>query len=193
MGMPASTDRYWTPTDLEQFPERDGNKYECIDGKLFVTPAPRPVHAIAQELLREHLHHALYAAGQTLRVFDATQDVRATATDQVQPDLFVLRERASATMRLDAPGCVVLIAEVLSASTAKRDRGIKRRLYQRIELPEYWIVDVDARCIERWTPDATEADVRRDVIKWTDPVSGAMVTIDLLAYFATVWGESTPE
>ena len=91
MGMPASTDRYWTPADLERFPEKDGNKYECIDGKLFVTPAPRPVHAIAQELLREAFYRALQKAGHTLRVFDATQDVRPTATDQVQPDLFVQR------------------------------------------------------------------------------------------------------
>ena len=189
MGMPATTDRYWTPADLARFPERDGNRYECINGELFVTPSPRPVHVIAQELLRGELHQALRAAGQSLRVFDATQDFYPTAADLVQPDLFVLRERATANMRLDRPGCVVLVVEVLSPSTAARDRGIKRALYQRAGVPEYWIVDVDARSIERWTPGATSAEIRHEVIEWRDPVSEAAVRIDLPRFFAEILDE----
>lgn len=192
MGMPATTDRYWTPADLAQFPERDGNRYECIGGELLVTPSPRPVHAIAQELLREELHQALRTAGQTLRVFDAEQDFCPTATDLVKPDLFVLRERATASMRLDRPGCLVLVVEVLSPSTAARDRGIKRLLYQRAGVPEYWIVDVDARTIERWTPDASSAELCHEVIEWRDPVSGAAVRVDLPRFFAEVLDEGLP-
>ncbi|MDP1857621.1 MAG: Uma2 family endonuclease, partial [Gemmatimonadaceae bacterium] len=192
MGMPATTDRYWTPADLAQFPERDGNRYECIGGELFVTPSPRPVHVIAQELLRDELHQALRAAGESLRVFDATQDFLPTAKDLVQPDLFVLRERATASMRLDKTGCVVLIVEVLSPSTAARDRGIKRLLYQRAGVPEYWVVDVDARRIERWTPDASTAEICHDVIEWRDPVSEAVVRIDLPRFFAEVLDEGPP-
>lgn len=189
MGMPAPTDRYWTPADLAQFPEGDGNRYECIDGELFVTPSPRPVHAIAQELLRDQLQQALRAAGQTLRVFDAVQDFRPTAVDLVEPDLFVLRERATASMRLDRPDCMVLVVEVLSPSTAARDRGVKRLLYQRTGVPEYWIVDVDARTIERWTPDATSAQICREVIEWRDPVSGAAMRVELPRFFAEVFDE----
>lgn len=192
MGMPATTDRYWTPADLEQFPERDGNRYECIDGELFVTPSPRPVHVIAQELLHEQLHEVLRAAGHRLRVVGATQDVHPTATDLVQPDLLVLRERATASMRLDRPGCLVLVVEVLSPSTAARDRGIKRLLYQRAGVPEYWIVDVEARRIERWTPDASNAEVCHDAIEWRDPVSDAAVRIDLPRFFAEILDEGLP-
>jgi len=186
MGMPATTDRYWTPADLAQFPERDGNRYECIDGELFVTPSPRPAHVIAQELLHEQLQEALRAAGHRLRVVGATQDVHPTPTDLVQPDLLVLRERATASMRLDSPGCLVLVVEVLSPSTAARDRGLKRLLYQRTGVPEYWIVDLDARRIERWTPGASVAEIRHDVIEWRDPVSDAAVRIDLPRFFAEI-------
>lgn len=193
MGMPATTDRYWTPADLEQFPERDGNRYECIGGELFVTPSPRPVHVIAQELLHEHLHDALRTAGHRLRVVGATQDFHPTAGDLLQPDLLVLRKRATATMRLDTPDCLVLVVEVLSPSTAARDRGVKRLLYQRAGVPEYWIVDVDARIIERWTPDATTAEVCHEVIDWQDPVCGAGVRIDLLRFFAEVLQELPTE
>jgi len=192
MGMPATTDRYWMPADLARFPERDGNRYECIGGELLVTPSPRPVHVIAQELLREELNQALRAAGESLRVFNAEQDFHPTATDLVQPDLFVLRKRATASMRLDSPGCVVLVVEVLSPSTAARDRGIKRLLYQRAGVPEYWIVDVDARRIERWTPDASSAEIRHDVIEWRDPVSEAAVRIDVPRFFAEVLDEGLP-
>src|ERR1035437_8183750 len=52
MGMPATTDLYWLPADLEQFPEDDGCKYECIDGVLLVTPAPGMVDAAAVGAVR---------------------------------------------------------------------------------------------------------------------------------------------
>ena len=188
MAMPASAHRYWTPADvLAEFPESTSTRYECIAGELLVTPSPRPAHTAALGLLHERLVIPLLAAGQSLRLFTTTTDLHPTADALVQPDLFVLRERGSAAMRLDAPDCVVLIAEVLSPGTAGRDRGLKRRLYQRIKVPEYWIVDVDARCVERWTPAATAAEVLRDELAWTDPVSGATVNIDLPAFFAAVW------
>lgn len=188
MGMPASTDRYWTPADLEQFPENDGNKYECIDGVLFVTPAPRVVHELAADDLRA----SFAAVVGKRRALSVIADLRLTEGSLVQPDVFVFPGPLTGQSRWsDLPRPLVVI-EVISPSTASIDRGRKRRLYQRSGVPEYWIVDVDTRCIERWTPDGTEADIRRDVIEWTDPVSGAMVTIDLPAFFGTVWGEPNP-
>ena len=189
MGMPASTDRHWTPADLEQFPEKDGNKYECIDGVLFVTPTPRVVHQLAVN----DLCAAFAAVVGTRRALELAADLRLTADSLVQPDVFVLPTPLTGQSRwADVPRPLVVI-EVLSPSTASSDRGRKRRLYQRAGVPEYWIVDLDTRCIERWTAGATEADIRLDQLTWTDPVSGAMVTIVLPAFFATVWGATAPE
>jgi hypothetical protein len=47
-------------------------------------------------------------------------------------------------------GVPVLAIEFLSPSTASRDRGAKRRIYQRAGVAEYWTVDLDARLVERW-------------------------------------------
>ncbi|MFI5245091.1 MAG: Uma2 family endonuclease [Gemmatimonadales bacterium] len=186
--MPATTDHYWLPADLEQFPEGDGNKYECIDGELLVTPAPRVVHAVALG----RLERILDRAGAAHRVMIATVDVRLEPNAVVQPDLIVLREPATAQTRLDDPACGVLIAEVLSPRTAKRDRGIKREFYQRVGVPEYWIVDLDARLIERWTPTDERPEILRIRLTWTDPVTGAELVLDVERYFADVWGDEAP-
>lgn len=193
MGMPATTDHYWIPADLEQFPEGDGCKYECIDGVLLVTPAPRVVHMAAQHALQSILARTIDSRHGVRRVIVGTADLNPEETAVVQPDLFVIRAPATAKTPMDDPSHVLLIAEVASPSTARTDRTRKRALYQRAGVPEYWIVDVDARSIERWTPDAEEPDICRDTIDWTDPVTGADVVIDLPAYFASVWGESTQD
>lgn len=193
MGMPATTARFWLPADLEQFPEGDGCKYECIDGELLVTPAPRVAHVAALVGLGDHLGRFLSDQGLARRVITSTADLRLEPTAVVEPDLFVLRAPATAKTRLDDPACAVLIAEVLSPSTAKRDRGIKRELYQRVGVPEYWIVDLDARLIERWTPSDERPEILREQVTWTDPVSGAKLVLDVARYFAEVWGDESPE
>ena len=192
MGMPATTEHYWLPADLEQIPEEAGHRYECIDGMLLVTPAPRMVHAAALAHLSLLIERGLKADGHTPRVITSRADLRPEPTTVVEPDLLVLRTRASAKTRLDDPACAVLIAEVLSPSTAKRDRGIKRVLYQRVGVPEYWIVDLDARLIERWTPSDARAEILRERLDWKDPVSGTELVLDVEQYFAEVWGDASP-
>ncbi len=192
MGMPATTEPYWLPADLEQFPEGDGCKYECIDGELLVTPAPRVVHVVALAVLGEQIVLSLAGQGRARRVISSTADLRPEPAVVVEPDLFVLRAAGTAKTRLDDPACAVLIVEVLSSSTAKRDRGIKRLLYQRVGVPEYWIIDLDARLIERWTPSDARPEILRERLTWTDPVSGAELALDVERFFAEVWGDALP-
>src|SRR3990172_1977029 len=99
MGMPATSDHYWLPADLEQFPEGDGCKYECIDGMLLVTPAPRMGPAVALG----RLERILDRAGAKPRVIISTADVRVEPDAVVQPDLFVLREPGTGRTPLHAP------------------------------------------------------------------------------------------
>ena len=59
--------------------------------------------------------------------------------------------------------CSSVVIEVTLPGTARYDRLVKRRRYQRAPVPEYWIVDLDARLVERWKPDDTRpADSHRD-------------------------------
>ncbi|MDQ8153580.1 MAG: Uma2 family endonuclease [Gemmatimonadota bacterium] len=187
MAMPASVPRYWTPADvLAEFPEGSGTRHECIDGELFVTSAKRTAHAIAVQRLARLLSRAIEADDQLPRVIVLLADLRLTADSLVQPDLFVLPAPLSADARWEDLPRPILIIEVLSPSTAHVDRGRKRHLYQRAGVPAYWIVDLDARCVERWTPSSEAADVKTGTLQWVDPVSDATVDIDLAALFASV-------
>ncbi|MGH7526970.1 MAG: Uma2 family endonuclease, partial [Gemmatimonadales bacterium] len=68
-------------------------------------------------------------------------------------------------------------------STASRDRGIKRQLYQRAGVPEYWIVDLDSRLIERWRPRDERPEILRETLVWQAPGAGSAVEIRLAEFF----------
>lgn len=188
MGMPATTDRYWTPADLEQLPEGDGCKYECIDGELLVTPAPRFDHGRATQRLALAVSVAI---GAPMRVYYGRVDLRPEPTAVVEPDLIVFRDPTSRHTKLGDMAGVSVLVEVLSPSTAKRDRGIKRLFYQRASIAEYWIVDLDRRMVERWHPSDSGPEVLHDALSWVDDATGAHCSIDLLAFFAEVCGDET--
>ena len=82
------------------------------------------------------------------RVYQAPFDVVLSNMDVVQPDLlFVSNARAHVVTAANVQGAPDLVVEILSPSTAERDRTLKRRLYARHGVSEYWIVDTEARSV----------------------------------------------
>ena len=61
---------------------------------------------------------------------------------------------------------LLLVVEALSPTTARADRRIKRPIYQSQGIPEFWIVDIDARLLERWRPGHDRPEVITDVLEW---------------------------
>jgi Uma2 family endonuclease len=187
MAMPASAHHYWTPADvLAEFPESTSSRYECVDGELFVTPAARSAHVVAQQRLATLFASVIEPDDLLARVIVTLADLRLGSDALVQPDLFILDRPLRSIARWEDMPRPLLVAEVLSPSTALVDRGRKRRLYQRAGVLEYWIVDLDAQCIERWTPSAEFPETHRDQLCWVDPVSHATVTVDVADFFARV-------
>lgn len=123
----------------------DGNRYEILRGDLLVTPAPRPVH---QRVLG-HLNEALreYFKKRAAEVFFAPIDLILTNHDVFQPDLLVVDDPKLVTDR-GIEGAPLLVVEVLSKTTADRDRGVKARRYAELGIRHYWLVDPDARRVE---------------------------------------------
>jgi Uma2 family endonuclease len=189
MAMPQTTPApgQWTVEDVRLLPD-DGNRYEVVDGVLFVTPAPRLVHQAGVGSL--HVVLRVYLSDGTMGwVLHSPADIEFTPRDGVQPDLFVAppvegrRPRDWTEIRR-----LVLAIEVLSPSTARRDRREKRRLYQRFA-DEYWIVDLDARLVERWRPGDVRPEVLDETLSWLPVGASAPLVLDLPAYFREVWGE----
>ena len=83
----------------------------------------------------------------------------------------------------------MLAIEILSPDTARPDRRVKRRLYQRERVPEYWIVDVDAGLVDRWRPDTDCPEVLAESLSWQPDPAHAPLVLDLPLFFASVKGE----
>jgi len=142
-----------TPTtweDVLRMPD-DGNRYEFIGGRLYVTPAPVTRHQRISKRLQVDLMRVLEDAGHG-EVFHAPFLVEFPGTlDRVQPDiLFVSDERREIIGEKQVLGAPDLVVEILSPSTAHRDRGIKLDLYARRGVRQYWIVDPVEDVVDVW-------------------------------------------
>src|SRR3989454_2236729 len=138
---PASPGMKLTYDDFLLFPD-DGKRHELIDGEHYVTPSPNTRHQRISGnlywLLRSYLEQ--HPIGQ---LFYAPYDVVFSDFDIVEPDLLYLSNARGAEVLtpLHAKGVPELVGEIASKSTRKRDETIKRRLYERVGVSEYWVVD----------------------------------------------------
>ena len=188
MGMPA-VQNDWTVERALALPE-DGKRYEVLDGELFMTPAPTWGH---QEAI-EYLHPALreyvraHALGWTKL---SPADIVFSRRRLVQPDLFVVPAGPEGKPKswTDVKS-LLLVIEVLSPTTASADRGRKRLIYQEQRVPEYWIVDLEARLVERWRPEDASAELIVETLEWQPRPDLAPLRIDLPAFFDEVLGRS---
>ena len=137
-----------TYDDYVHFPD-DGLRHELIDGEHYVTPTPIRKHqAICANLLGMIWN---YLREQRVgRVFTAPFDVILSNVDVVEPDLLFLTNERLAEIATSpwVKGAPSLVVEIGSPSTRKRDATIKRRLYERVGVDEYWIVDSELDAID---------------------------------------------
>ncbi len=138
--MPTRLESRWTYDDYLLFPE-DGRRHEIIDGEHLVTPSPNTRHqAVSRNLLfaiESFLRRSLIG-----EIYDAPFDVVLSESDVVQPDLLVvLKERSGIITDKNVRGAPDLVVEIISETTRRTDEIIKRKLYERHGVREYWIVD----------------------------------------------------
>lgn len=108
----------------------------------------------------------------------------------LQPDRFVVGTVAGRIPReWSECGVPLLVVEVLSPSTARYDRVIKRAFYQRAGVPACWIVDVDARVVECWRPLDQRPRVETEKLTWRPERDSEDLVIELDALFREVHGD----
>ncbi len=127
---------------VAMFPEDDGVHRELIDGEIFVTPSAVTRHQRLSIRLALSLGNHLDLHPSQGEVFAARFDVVLTAYDVVEPDLLVvLGDQKGILTEKNVQGAPGIVIEILSPSTRKRDLTIKRQLFDREGVQEYWIVD----------------------------------------------------
>ena len=120
----------------------DGLRHEIVDGVHYVTPSPNVGHQELVLRLALTLGRHLEDRPDRGRLFVAPLDVVFSFHDVVEPDLvFVSPDQLDLLTDQNIQGSPALVIEVLSPSTRKRDQGLKRRLYDRSGVREYWMVD----------------------------------------------------
>ncbi len=138
----------WTYQDWLNFPD-DGWKYEIINGVLQMSPPPSVNHQRSSGGLFARMR--LYAEDKNLgEVLEAPCGVRLPNQPvPVEPDIFfVNKERIGIIGKQYVEGTPDLVVEILSPSNASYDRETKFKLYQEAGVPEYWLVDYEAKTIE---------------------------------------------
>ncbi len=185
MGMPHAAER-WTADRIRGFPD-DGNRYELVSGTLVVTPAPAPRHQAAASGLFRRLDPFVETHGIG-SVYWSPADLSLGEDEILQPDLFVFRtnDRRPPARWSDITSLVLAI-EIVSPGSARYDRGLKRLRYQRAGVPEYWVVDLDARLVERWRPGDDRPEIVTGRLTWA-PDAGGELSIDLAALFGDLAG-----
>lgn len=127
-----------TYDDYLKLPD-DGQRYEIIDGELYVSPAPNIKHQTVSINLSTVLN--VHVRAERLgRVLAAPTDVRFLEHSTVQPDLLYVSEaRRSIITRQNVAGPPDLVIEIMSPPSTEMDLQIKRELYARHGVPHYWI------------------------------------------------------
>jgi Uma2 family endonuclease len=187
MPAPAEARRRWTTQEVRELMDREPGhwpRYELIDGELLVSPSPRLRHDRALMWLYDTIAPFVKSHGLG-RISLSPADIGLEAESIVQPDLFLIPADQDAAARewSDVTG-LRLVIEVLSEGTARYDRGEKREYYQRNGVDEYWIVDLDARLVERWRPNDTRPEILRDRVIWDPAGASAALSIDLAELWA---------
>ncbi len=184
MAMPDTARRY-TVDEVLAFP-KDGNRYELVDGKLLVTPAPNMPHQVV--VGQFHVTLATYLRSRPDAIVLASPaDISWDREKLVQPDLFVIPAR-EVSRSWTSVRTLLLAVEIVSPSSARGDRLVKRRLYQRQRVGTYWIVDPDARLVEVWRPEDERPEIVTETLRWSVAPDAAELQIDIRELFANLPG-----
>jgi Uma2 family endonuclease len=173
----------WTYAEFAKLPEGDGNRYEVIAGELYVSPSPGIRHQrVLTKLLRSL---GDYVDSQELGdLLVGPIDVLFAEGDYLAPDLvFVRRERMSIESKRGIEAAPDLVVEILSPSTARRDRNLKRDRYQHFGVPEYWIVDPDKREIIVHGKDRSIPEVCSRTLTWQPSADKPGLDLDIAGLF----------
>ncbi|MBV9881277.1 MAG: Uma2 family endonuclease [Gemmatirosa sp.] len=189
----AAPSKVWTREEVLALQDAatNGVRYELIDGELLASPSPNDPHQRCVSLLLYFLvgYCRPHRVGWAMT---SPADLSLDRESILQPDVFVVPWHTPAASRgWEHVTRLRLAVNVLSPSTARGDRTVKRRYLQRMGVPEYWIVDHRARLVERWRPDDERPEIVTGTLPWHPDAAIEPLRIDLPELFTEALGPVT--
>jgi Uma2 family endonuclease len=181
----------WTVEEVRELQDesRAWPRFELIAGELLVTPSPGTAHQVAvAEIL---LLLAAYVDRENIGVALASPaDLELHLGTVAQPDVFVVPSGMPAGSGRGpgwkAVASLLVAVEVVSPGSARRDRVAKRDYYVSAGVPEYWVVDLDVRVIERWSAGNHASVSTGKTLKWKPSGARKALVVDLPALFERI-------
>jgi len=127
----------------------DGQRYEVIDGVLeMMSPSPTATHQGISVIMSFEL---VRSCNSDYMIYAAPLDLILSKTNTIQPDLMMIhRSRLHIVTPRGVEGLPDLVVEILSPGSRKRDKVKKMAVYEKHAVPEYWVVDPQARTLEQY-------------------------------------------
>lgn len=188
MGMPAAYTE-WTVDLLDALPE-SSERFELIDGELYVTPSPGVPHQGVVLDLASRLRDYTRLVGNG-RTIISPSDVRRGdfRKNRVQPDIYVVRLTGGKLPEYPFHLRELMLAvEVASPGKPFLDYDVKRRLYLSEGVGEYWVVGIEDRNVTRWRGIPDAGDVLTGRMEWQPPGAAESFVVDLPSFFADALG-----
>jgi Uma2 family endonuclease len=178
----ATVTKQWTLEEVHSLPD-DGNKYELVRGELFVTPAPTDPHETIGARLARLLDG--YVQREKLGLIYRPRAVMRFEGSEVEPDLMVRQPNTNAEPTWDNAPTPILIVEILSPSTRRRDQLQKRSLYMDAGVAEYWMVDDERKTITSIRLGRDDVVAHTELV-WSPDGASAPLTLEVARVFGEV-------
>lgn len=169
----------WTIEELHRLPD-DGNKYELVRGELFVTPAPSVTHETILARLTRLLDP--FVAAHELGFVYHPRAVMQFEGSEVEPDLMVRQPPQHGEAGWANAPTPILVVEVLSDSTRRRDLKQKRDFYRDAGVDEYWVVDPETETMTSIRRDRADV-VAGETLAWNPPGVSVPLAITVASVF----------
>ncbi len=170
----------WTLEEVHGLPD-DGNKYELVGGDLFVTPPPTDDHETILAKLSDAL--SAYVRAQGIGLVYHPRAVLRFRGSEAEPDLMVRPPSPKKRTSWEKVPRPILVVEVHSDTTRRRDRVQKKRFYAEAGVAQYWMIDAEQRIVTVARPGRTD-HVVSDLLTWHPPGTSAQFSISLDELFA---------
>jgi Uma2 family endonuclease len=180
MAVPVPTNtKVWTLEELHSLPD-DGNKYELVHGELFVTPAPTVQH---EEILARltRLLAPFVSTNELGDVYHPRSVIRFRGSE-VEPDLMVRQPHPEPDRGWESWPVPVVVVEVISPGTRRRDHEQKKAFYREAGVAEYWIVDSELRRVTV-VRAGSDHSIESKRVEWRPPGGEMTLTVDLEELF----------